>query len=229
MLIPSTWIQNLIDSRQDYQKQNIDDVASKWAGNQLVQGPILALPYRKVITENNSAGKAITHPVTKILYVLPQNLHFDAGIKTESFYQSVHDAVVYTSKVSASGNFNQADWVGQDIDPTTVLYDKARLIFSISDSKKAYGITRKLTINGQQYNVEPEQGNQNSPLANAFTVNFTFPKDKGITFGFVLSLKGSDQLNFLDIGQTTTVNVISDWNHPDFNGRYLPDARERKG
>src|SRR6185503_7866495 len=68
LLIPSAWIQSLINDRQDYQQQNAGEVASKWAGNQLIQGPVLALPYRQVITESNSAGKPVTHPVTKILY-----------------------------------------------------------------------------------------------------------------------------------------------------------------
>ena len=152
LLIPSAWIQSLIDDRQGYQQQNANDVASKWAGNQLVQGPVLALPYRKVITENNSDGKAVTHPVTKILYVLPQNLQFDADIKSETFDKSVYDAVVYTSKVRAQGSFNQADLDGQDIDPSTVLYDKARLIFSISDPKGLRD-NPQVTIDGQRCSV----------------------------------------------------------------------------
>ena len=30
LLIPSAWIQSLIDDRQGYQEQNANDVASKW-------------------------------------------------------------------------------------------------------------------------------------------------------------------------------------------------------
>jgi|SRR6185503_17551311 len=226
LLIPSAWIQSLINDRQDYQQQNAGEVASKWAGNQLIQGPVLALPYRKVITESNSAGKPVTHPVTKILYVLPQTLQFDADIKTENFDKSVYNTVVYTSKVTGQGSFNQTDLLGQEIDPSTVLYEKARLILSISDPKGLRD-NPQVTIDGQRCNVEPAE-NENVPLNNAFKVTFTVPKDRSFTFAFVLSLKGSDQLNFFDIAKTTSVNVNSDWNHPDFNGRYLPDTRTKK-
>jgi len=226
LLIPSAWIESLITDREGYQQQNINQVANQWAGSQLVQGPVLALPYRKVITENNSAGKPVTHPVTKILYVLPQNLEFNAGIETESFDKSVYDAIVYTAKVTATGSFNKPDLRGQDLDSATILYDKARLIFSISDLK---GLKDNpvVMIDGESCNAEPA-ANENMPLDNGFQVNFTLPKDRSFSFTCRLALKGSDELNFMDLGKTTRVELNSDWDHPDFNGHYLPDTRTRK-
>ncbi|HZY37608.1 MAG TPA: cell envelope integrity protein CreD [Mucilaginibacter sp.] len=226
LLIPSAWIQSLISDRESYQQQNISQVADQWAGNQLVQGPVLALPYRDITTENNSAGKPVTHTTIKTLYVLPQTLQIKAGIETQNFSKSVYDAVVYNSNVSAQGSFDKPDLATQQIDPAAVLYDKARLIFSISDLK---GLKDNpvVTINGQAFPVQPAE-NANGPLDNGFQVNFPLVKEQGLSFSCKISLKGSDELNFMDLGKTTSVEINSDWNHPEFNGHYLPDTRRLK-
>src|SRR5476651_1082754 len=74
LLIPSSWIQDLVIDREGYQQHNIDYVSDKWAGSQLVQGPVLAVPYKKLINESTGVNTSVTHEVTKILYILPQNL-----------------------------------------------------------------------------------------------------------------------------------------------------------
>ena len=223
LLIPSAWIQSLVTDREGYQQENLKNVADKWAGNQLVQGPVMALPYRKMVTENNSAGTPVTHEVTKTLYVLPQTLSMKAGIQTEKYSSGVYDAIVYNSKVNVTGSFNQPDLGDLSIDPATVQYDKAKLIFSISDLKGLKN-NPEVNIQGQHYAPEPSE-NENMPLSNGLQVSFPLKKDQGFNFSYQLDLKGSNALNFLDIGKTTDVEVNSDWKHPDFNGRYLPDTR----
>jgi len=223
LLIPSAWIQSLVTDREGYQQENLQHVADKWAGSQLVQGPVMALPYRKMVTENDSAGKQITHEVTKTLYVLPQSLKMVADIKTQQYSSGIYDAIVYNSKVDVTGSFNQADLSELNIDPASVEYDKAKLIFGISDLK---GLKNNPVINiqGQSYNPEPSE-NENMPVNNGLRVNFALQKDHGFNFSYQLDLKGSNELNFLDLGKTTDVEVHSEWKHPEFNGRYLPDTR----
>jgi len=227
LLIPSSWIQGLITDREGYQQENINKVADKWAGSQLIQGPVLMLPYRKTVTEINSANQPVTHEVTKILYTLPLHIQFKAGVTTELFQSGIYDATVYNSKIMVSGNFAKPLLDEAGIDPSMILYDKARLIFSVSDLK---GLKNNPSINiqGQNYNAEPTV-EQNLPIENALQVSFPLPKDNGFDFNYQLDVKGSNELNFLDIGQTTDVEVNSDWKHPDFNGRYLPDSRKITG
>jgi inner membrane protein len=223
LLIPSAWIQSLVTDREGYQQENISNVADKWAGNQLVRGPVLALPYRTQVTEIDNENKSVTHEVTKILYVLPQTLQIKAGITTQQFQSGIYDAIVYNSKVALQGTFNAPDLTGPGIDPESVLYDKARLIFSISDLK---GLKNNpiVKIDGADYNPEPSD-DENTPVDNGLQVNFPLQRDKGFSFTYQLDLKGSNELNFLDIGKITNVEVTSDFAHPDFNGRYLPDSR----
>lgn len=224
LLIPTTWIESLITDRQNYNQENMGQVASQWAGSQLVEGPVLAIPYVKVVTENNSAGKPVTHAVTKTLYVLPQNLAYKAKVNSEHFPKSVYDAIVYNANITARGAFAKPDFAGEEINPDSVLYVRVSLIFNVSDLK---GLRDNpvVVINGQSYEAEPLD--DGGPFGGGFRVNFPLPKNAGFTFSLQLGIKGSNQLNFFDLGQTTTVELNSDWQHPNCSGRYLPDVRKK--
>ncbi|MBC7400847.1 MAG: cell envelope integrity protein CreD, partial [Mucilaginibacter sp.] len=223
LLIPSSWIQSLITDREGYQQMQLDGVTNNWSGPQLIQGPVLMLPYKKLLTETGTDGKAVTREVAKVLYVLPQKLKMKAGVKTELFTSGIYDAIVYNSGILVEGNFNQPDLNELGIDPNLILYDKAKLVFSISDLK---GLKNNpaVTIDAQTYTPEPATDG-NIPFNTGLEVNFPLQKDKGFTFSYLLDLKGSNELNFLHTGKITDVQVNSDWKNPGFNGRYLPDSR----
>jgi inner membrane protein len=223
LLIPSSWIQSLITDREGYQQMQLDGVTNNWSGPQLIQGPVLMLPYKKAVTETGTDGKAVTREVVKILYVLPQNLKMKAGVKTELFTSGIYDAIVYNSGVLVMGNFNKPELNELGIDPNLILYDKAKLVFSISDLK---GLKNNpaVTIDAQTYNPEPATDGT-IPFTNGLEVNFPLQRDKGFNFSYRLDLKGSNELNFLHTGKITDVEVNSDWKTPGFNGRYLPDSR----
>ncbi len=227
LLIPTTWIQSLISDREDYNQQNISQVANQWAGSQLVEGPVLALPYMKVVTESNSSGKPVTHPVQQTLYVLPQTLQYKAKVGSQDFAKSVYDVIVYDSDITGNGSFAIPDFSAADVDPATILYDKAKLFFNVTDLK---GLKDNpvVVINGQSYNAEPVNSGQ-GPFNGGFRVNFPLQGGRGMNFSFQLGLKGSNELSFLDIAKTTSAEVTSDWEHADFSGRYLPDMRKKDG
>jgi inner membrane protein len=223
LLIPSSWIQSLIIEREGYQQVQLDGVTTNWSGPQLIQGPVLMLPYKKLLTETAADGKQATREVTKVLYVLPQNLKMKATVKTEVFTSSIYDAIVYNSGIQVEGNFNKPELNELGIDPNLILYDKAKLVFGISDLK---GLKNNpvVTIDAQTYNPEPATDG-NIPFTTGLAINFPLQKDNGFTFSYHLDLKGSNELNFLHTGKTTNVEVNSDWKTPGFNGRYLPDSR----
>ena len=81
LLIPSAWIQDLVNEREGYQKGMVEQVTREWAGDQLVQGPVLALPYKQQVTVTGTDKKTTTREEINMLYVLPQNLKIKADVK----------------------------------------------------------------------------------------------------------------------------------------------------
>ncbi len=224
-LIPSAWIQGLIIDREGYQQDQRASVAAKWADSQLVQGPVLMLPYKKQVTATDGNGKQITREEMNMLYVLPQTLQVKAAVKTEPFQKGIYDATVYNSDIAITGSFSKPDLTAAGIDPSAVLYDKARLVFSITDMKGLKN-SAVVTMQGQDYTPEPALDDK-IPFDKGLQVNFPLQKDQGFNFSYHLDLKGSNELFFLHTAKTTDVEISSDWASPEFPGRFLPDGKSQ--
>lgn len=224
LLIPSSWIQTLIKERQETQQQAIDDISDKWSGSQLIQGPILIVPYKKEYKELDANKHEVTKIENETLYVLPQNLQIKADVKTDILHRGMYDAVVYNSNVLIRGNFSQVELIKAGINPALVQYDKVKLAFSVSDLK---GLKSNpvVEVQNQKLSAEPIFGAE-TPFEKGLQVSFTLPKEQEVAFNFNLDLKGSNGLSFLHTGKTTDVEVHSNWSNPSFDGRYLPDERK---
>ncbi|QKJ32345.1 cell envelope integrity protein CreD [Mucilaginibacter mali] len=220
LLIPSAWIQDLVTEREGYQQGMVKQVSNEWAGDQTIQGPVLAIPYKLSIEETDANKKTTTHDEINMLYVLPQNLKIKADVKGKSMSRGVYDAIVYNSKIDLQGDFPVPDLKALGIDEATVLYDKARLVFGVTDMNGLKN-TPVIKIAGQDYTTEPAATGHN-PFANGLQARFALQKGQGFAFSYQLDLRGSNNLQFLHTGKTTDVEVNSDWAHPNFDNR-TPD------
>lgn len=225
LLIPSSMIENLINERTLRQDEMARDVADKWSGNQLIQGPVLVIPYKKQYTEKDINNKLITKEVIENIYLLPQNLHIKAGINSEILHRGMFETVVYNTRIRVWGDF-KAELNKLSITPEQLMPEKAKLTFSISDLK---GLKTNPVIKwgDQLLKVEPvfnEKGLFNDGLQAG--VDLSNSIEKQLPFDFDLDLKGSEKLSFLHTGKTTDVEVNGNWQTPSFDGRYLPDYRK---
>ena len=225
LLIPSVLIQNLIQERADRQEDTIKQVSDQYSGSQLVQGPVLVIPYKKQVKENDNSGKEITKEVIKNLYVLPNELNYRANLSPDVLHRGIFEVVVYSSTIKVSGNFIKADLNQLSISADQLMPDKARLLFSVSDLK-GLKTNPQIKVAGQMVTAEPAYGD--NPLSNGLqvAVNLSGMLDKAIPFEFHLDLKGSQELNFTHLGKTTDVSLTGNWGTPSFGGRYLPDHRD---
>jgi inner membrane protein len=225
LLIPSFLIQDLIKERTNRQDEVEKDISDQWSGPQLIQGPVLVIPYKRQFTQKDANNKDQLKEVIENLYVLPEALNMKAAVNSEILHRGMFETVVYNTQVKVWGNF-KAELAKQGINPTQLLADKAKLTFSISDLK---GLKTNPVIKagGQSAQAEPvfnEKGLFRAGLQSG--INITGMADKSIPFDFVLDLKGSQELQFLHTGKTTDVAVSGNWKTPSFDGRSLPDHRQ---
>src|ERR1700761_1664065 len=135
LLIPSSLISSLISERAGRQNEMMQDVSDKWSGNQLIQGPVLIIPYKKHVKYIDTANKETSKDAIQSLYVLPDNLHIKAVLSTQILHRGIFDAVVYTTRLIVSGNFSKADLNALSINADQLFPEKAKMAFSISDLK----------------------------------------------------------------------------------------------
>lgn len=249
LLIPSAWIDDLIQERQSRSEQVIREVADKWSGSQTITGPILVIPFKKQeVIDRGKDGKEIREHIERA-YFLPESLNVDGTVSPEILHRGIFDAVVYQSSLNVKSTFGKPDFKSLDITDENVLWDDAQMIFGVTDLR---GISDNptLTVGDKPYTAEPSNNigvsvwpsqrsseatrdyshtdTQQKSSSNGVIVKLGWEKSEDFTgkFSLKLNLKGSKQLNFVPVGKTTDVKLSGPWKDPSFDGEFLPASRE---
>ena len=221
LLIPSSMIKSIISERENLNNEAIIEVSSKWAEGQEIQGPILTIPliYEDIKDDN-------IYQITKYWHILPEELNITGIIEPETLRRGIYEIVVYKSDLSVSGVFE----LNKSVDQTKlkeIQYDKAFLTIGISDLR---GIEDQIHLEWNKQNLEAQPGSKISQMIySGVTINLPDIEmliDKTVEFNFKMNLQGSQYMSLIPLGNTTNVNISSNWQSPSFNGNFLPDDRE---
>ncbi len=221
------YINSVISERQARQEQVKQDIARSSAGTQTIVGPVLAIPYieeyEETITENK-VKKVEKRKAEYIVYALPKELELSGGFTNEYKKLGIYKALMYQLGGNIKGSFN----LGSDYKLTPqheggkITLLPAYISMGISDTRGING-KPELTLNDQTY--EFEQGTQLSTLGNG--IHASLGKLDVITanklnFEFKLNLRGMENFNFTPIADDNKIALQSSWQHPHFNGSFLP-------
>lgn len=230
MLIPLEMIRDLIQERKGREINVSRELAMKWGKDQVISGPILAVPYPATIQsiESTSDGKSRTIESTTIeyAYLLPNEVNIQADVKPQPLKRGIYQAIVYNTHVQLQGNFTGFNLEKLDIDPAKLQWANAKIYFGIEDFK---GLSKNPVLNWGGKPLELSKNNQENRL---FTGNLSVdlpldgPESVNQKFDLQLDLRGSKSLNFLPIAKQTKIEAKGDWANPSFTGNYLPDERE---
>lgn len=226
LLIPSSGIQDLISERQKRQEEVIKEVSDKWSGSQLIEGPVMIIPYKKFVNFKDASGKISLKESFVNIYILPEELNIVSNTKPEVLHRGIFDAIVYTSKIAVKGKFSAIELKKSGISLDLIQWDKAKIVIGLSDLKGLKN-NPKIIVANRSYEVEPDF-NSMKIFTNNMSINpdLTAQKSSYLPFSFDLDLRGSSELSFLHLGKNTYVNVNGKWNNPSFIGRYLPEERK---
>lgn len=226
LLIPSSGIQDLISERQKRQEEVIKEVSDKWSGSQLIEGPVMIIPYKKFVNFKDASGKISLKESFVNIYILPEELNIVSNTKPEVLHRGIFDAIVYTSQIAVKGKFSAIELKKSGISLDLIQWDKAKIVIGLSDLKGLKN-NPKIIVANRSYEVEPDF-NSMKIFTNNMSINpdLTAQKSSYLPFSFDLDLRGSSELSFLHLGKNTYVNVNGKWNNPSFIGRYLPEERK---
>ena len=241
LLIPLAMIQSLIRERQNTRQGAVQEITSKWGGEQTVTGPCLVIPYEEIRVEDK---KEIT--VKRNLLVLPETLDTKISTRVEKRKRGIYDVSVYGSDIVLSGQFDGSVISRQNVQPSQVKWGDVRMIIGLSDLK---GIRDNVSLqsNGQTITFEPgipvenleadkgEKVNNANSSYELFSVGLNAKIDSlkpestlqaKLPFTVSLQLNGSQGLYIVPIGKTTAAAMQSDWATPSFDGEFLPQTRD---
>ncbi len=247
LLIPTSWIDDLIYERQQRADAVMEEVSDKWSGSQTVSGPILVVPFRKRVTvDKGKEGKETTEYIEKAFF-LPEKLDVNGKVNPQILHRGIFDAVVYESKLNVDATFTKPDFQSLAAADDMIEWKDAYMVFGIADVR---GISENpiFKVGDDALALEPSNNigvtvSRTSKLVKNDYNNEpvkTFTSTNGIVaklpwktvdnfagkVTIALNLKGSKRLDFIPAGKTTNVKVIGDWNNPSFDGEFLPESRQ---
>jgi len=234
LLIPLLMIDGLVDERQNYRDEVLQDIARSASYSQRLTGPLVVVPYSRIVRDwridKESQQRVLQErEVRGKLYFLPETFALDGQMRTELRHRGIYEARLFHAENRISGSFSLPANYGIDEDLGSYRFEAPLLAVGISDVR---GIENalKLKFNGELRDFQP--GTQ-SPLLGS-GVHAVLPvtladREQRFDYAFDLALLGSSRLDITPVGRDSQVNLVSDWPHPSFGGEFLPTERSTSG
>ena len=219
LLIPTSMITVLVRERASTRNEVIQEINQKWGNRQTITGPFLCLPVESIQTDKNGKSKSST----LYLNILPESLQISGKIVPHIRYRSIYEAVLYQTQIDINCQFSMPKLGQLSIPVENILWDKAIFSLGITDMK---GIKKNVTVkfNNQVFKADPSLKTTDiatSGVSCLIPLSSSFQK---LDFTLKLSLNGSEEIQFIPVGGTTSVHLTSTWPSPSFKGAFLPES-----
>lgn len=218
LLIPAAMIKSIIREREALSESVLQEVSSKWANSQHINGPVLCIPflYDKKINDEKIIEKV------DYIYVLPEDLQITGNVSPEKRKRGIYEVIVYRSKLLCKGEFKIKNNFNLQ-KAKKISYQDAFLTIGISDLR---GVASAIQIKWGKENLSVEPGSKIidhiESGVTAYLPNLEKQIDTPIPFSFELEINGSRNLSFVPVGKQSKVELQSNWPDPSFNGNYIP-------
>jgi inner membrane protein len=232
LLIPLSFVQDLIRERSYRQIEVTKDINNKWGKEVILQGPYLRIPYKtytttKTFNKETDKYETETHENLNHAFFFPEELNINSQVEADKLNRGIYESIVFTSDIELDGNFKDFDFSKREIKAENILWEKAQILVKTSNLK---GIKNSLAINlnGTSYDLTPQYNNESlSTLVTDYIVLPNEMKDP-IAFDIKTKINGSERLTFIPIGKETKATMTSNWHSPSFSGTFLPEKDSKK-
>ncbi len=228
LMLALQMVSGLVSERQGRQQEAQQSVADSLASSQVLVGPVL----QRHCTESwPTVSAAKDAPVGTerrefVLTATPASLTLKAHATIEQRHRGIFAVNGYLLKAQAD-----ADWPAiADLEPrpdhvgSTLSCDAPVLAVSVADVR---GLRRaeirigERALTAQPGGLQPEQTRGfHAPLPPDLVASVA-----PFRASVIVDLAGTSELGFAPVGETTHIELSSDWAHPSFTGRFLPNDR----
>ena len=234
--IPVEMIRGLVAERKQARDGVVADIARGTSEAQRIVGPVLYVPWTRTFVDSVSSfderGRRHSSKSTRVekgvVAVLPEILKIEGTIELQEKHRSLYTVPLYTLKASLHGAFVLSPKLAGADGAGTFEWGQPRLVLGLSDTR---GIRENVGLEWRGTRTVFAPG-----TLDAAGIPSGIHADLGILppeatresqaheFRVDLSLLGTHRLEFIPVGNATTVSLSSTWPHPSFTGRILPDA-----
>ena len=216
--IPTNLIRDVINEREKRQSEAIEEVSSKWAGRQIITGPILVVPY-------NGSSNGISYQ-KKYAWFMADQLDISSSVAPQKRHRGIYDVVVYQGDIAITAKFNDIKVNQLTVPSANLLWSEAKLLLQVSDLTR--GINEEIYVKSNDSSIlcQPwAEANTNIEDALYAPVPMTAEEAKAQhVFSVKFSLHGSQQLMFSPAARETKIQLTGSWPDPSFTGIKIPEA-----
>lgn len=228
LLVPLMMIRGAISERQMFRTQAVMRVTQSAAGVQRLVGPLRVVSWTDSQPVEFIDGKGVKRnridKVTDQLVQTPLTLNIEGDLVPGTRHIGLHEVRVYEWRAKLKATFD--DDLPQPPANVTREYAAPYLVLALADVRGLVG-TPNLRIDGNAVRLLPGTGQS----AHRFTgVHAPLPsvagtKISGNRIELVFALAGTESLSIAPIADSNRIVMSSQWPHPLFGGRFLPNTR----
>jgi len=219
------FISNLVDERQSYQQQVIQDIAKEQIRPQQVIAPYLKLPYQVQTICTDEQKKTYACIQTLFVTVGAETTDWKAQFKVSdsTYKRSMYKAISYQNHMLGKGVFKGTMPESQ----RNYLWNQAEIIFPIQDAR---GLNAKpiFNIDGKNYKFDfsaQSQGQHGFDLLHITSKQYPelIPKlQQGFSFSLQFDLEGLSEFSFVPTSYEMTYQAKGNWGDVKYDGQSLP-------
>ncbi len=236
VLIGLLWIALLLidgvrRERLGYREQAESEIAQTWGGEQVLAGPVLAVPFTyaaKIVREvADSRGVPVRTEELRTTrawaYFLPSELDVSGRLDPSLRHRGIFIVPVYETQLAVQGRFRPA---ASALAVEGAIYDwaKARIIVGLQFPR---GLRAAPVVQwgGREVTLEPGTGREGWSETLEAPVDATVAAADGVAFSLEMTVQGSRRLAVAPVGAQNRVTLKSSWVDPSFGGAALPARR----
>lgn len=229
LLIPLLMIRGIVHDRERYRAQAEERVSQSMAGPQQLVGPLRVVPWTDTRTVNATGTDG--RPEVRVettegyLYQTPDTMEISGGIAPGARRVGIYDVRVFQWSAQLQAGFPELKLTAAE----GRRYGEPYLVLGIADVRGLVG-TPKLTVDGADLTLQSGTGVMSSRMAG---VHATLPTLDQETMALPASrleldfaLAGTQSLGIAPIADSNRIRLHSEWPHPLFGGRFLPNDRK---
>ena len=226
LLVPLGMVEGQIRERSHRQQEVQASIAQSAAGPQTLAGPTLAVHYRffEESTSEKDDFKPRRQLVERVLTLPPAEFSLAGETGVETRQRGIYRARLFRLTANGSGYFDLKPLA--ELTGKTIVDARLRLVLGVSDSR---GISNdpKITVNGKAFRfASPKEGGEGGLRRLTVELGTLDPAlPARFDFSFPLQLTGTTRLAIAPVGEANRIHLKSDWPHPNFGGRFLPQTR----
>lgn len=225
-------IDGLVDERRARQSEARSSIEQSLAGSQTLLGPLLhrrcSEEWEAVVGEGKDARKT-TQRRDIFLAAVPQELQLHGDMVTQQRHRGLFKLNAWAGTFTLQAQFTDLAALRPRAEhaPSRLACEAPLLMLAVSDVRGLR--VAQVRIDGQAGDVQP--GTEHPRFDRGLHVALPPGRIDGnaaapIAIGMTLELIGSSRFALVPAARATTLTLNSDWPHPSFGGRFLPDTRE---